>query len=91
MSQSTPTTDVEQVKGLLDWALERGISLSTVQVGACRVDLATAPVQAGTATLPPKQDPRLDGIYKTFGSEIWDDVARDLNLPAGLEPVVKSQ
>lgn len=82
-------SDVNQLKDLVSWATERGLSLSAVQVGACRIEIAPSAPIAGAAAIPQRVDPRLDGIYQQFGAEIWDDVSKSLNLPAGLEPAVR--
>lgn len=78
------TGDAAQVRGLLAWALENNVQLSTVTVGVCMVELR------GSGPLDSERVPERaqESIYARFGGPALAHVVES-EIPAGeLQPVI---
>lgn len=70
------TGDAGSVQALIAWLEERGDRVSSVTVGACRVDLLPAQPVAPAERAP--AGPDRPGIYNKFGGDVFKDVVSEL-------------
>lgn len=83
--KTTCTGDARQVIGILAWARDAGLEMSTVTVGSCRVELHRRP------SAEPSQRPTADdrsSIYGQFGGPALAHIVESEVPGEEMQPVI---